>query len=212
MKTQTNTGYDLDLNETLDYLEIKSVHHEDKIIYYKNIKNVKTNLPDKLDELLIKKDNKIFSSKLFLVLFTLSIIILSYFMTQSTESKGRYTLFQDDYDKAVSGYSLGYEKKENHTETFRGIFGISGFIFLVLYFNNKKELKKVTQEVEDASLKLVDNHSYELSILTSTNSNPEIVTGSSDELISISKIIRTNLKLFLDRELKKQKELQKQKK
>ena len=209
---QTTNGYELKLDGSLDFLEIKSETTGNKSIPYKNIKKVKTNLPDNLDELLIKKDDKTFSSKLFIVLFSICTIVLIYFITQSTESTGRYTMFQDDYDKAVSGYTLGYEKKENYTSTYRWISGILGSLFLLFYFNDRKELKSVSQKVEDANLKLINNQEYELSILTNSNSNPEIIKGSSSELISISKQIRNNIKLYNERERKKQKELQKNKK
>jgi hypothetical protein len=212
MKIRTNTGYELSLDGSLDFLDIKSETSEKKTIHYKNIKKVETNLPDKLDELIIKKDDKSFSTKLFIVLFSVCAIVLIYFMTQSTESTGRYTMFQDDYDKAVSGYTLGYEKKENYTSTYRWISGILAFIFLLFYYNDKKELKNVSQKVEDANLKVINNHNYELSIIGSNKDNPEIISGTSSELISISKQIRNNIKLYNERERKKQKELQKNKK
>jgi hypothetical protein len=212
MKIQTTNGYELSLDGTLDFLEIKSDNSETETVYYKNIKKVQTNLPDNLDELLIKKDDKTFSKKLFFILFIISISLLFYFLTKSTESSGRYVMFESDYNKAFGGQTLGYEKNDNNTSTYRWVTGILGFIFCLLYFNDKKELKSVTQKVQDANSKLLDDYQYELSILTNSNSNPQTIFGSSSELIYISKQIRNNIKLYKERERKKQKELQKNKK
>lgn len=211
MKLQTTTGLDLNLNGTLDYLQIKSEADVNQTIYYKDIKKVKTNLPDNLDEMIIRKEDKKFSANLFFVFFIIAAFVFGYNMTKSTSSTGRYTLFQNDYDKAVSGYSLGYEKNENYTNTYRWISGVLGFIFLLVYISDRKEFKKMKLKVDESNSKILINHSYELYLLSYKDGNLGVINGNALELISISKTIRNNIKLYNSRESKKR-ELAKKKK
>ena len=211
MKLQTTTGLDLNLNGTLDYLQIKSEADVNQTIYYKDIKKVKTNLPDNLDEMIIRKEDKKFSANLFFVFFIIAAFVFGYNMTKSTTSTGRYTLFQNDYDKAVSGYSLGYEKNENYTNTYRWISGVLGFIFLLVYISDRKEFKKMKLKVDESNSKILIDHSYELYLLSNKDINLGVINGNALELISISKTIRNNIKLYNSRESKKR-ELAKKKK
>lgn len=203
MKLHTTTGLDLNLNGTLDYLQIKSEADVNQTIYYKDIKKVKTNLPDNLDEMIIRKEDKKFSANLFFVFFIIAAFVFGYNMTKSTTSTGRYTLFQNDYDKAVSGYSLGYEKNENYTNTYRWISGVLGFIFLLVYISDRKEFKKMKLKVDESNSKILNDHFYELYLFSNRDDKLGVINGNSLELISISKTIRNNIKLYNSRESKK---------